>query len=332
MKKKKLFISFSGGETSAYMLYWLLKNKLEEYEIKVVFANTGNENEETLEFVQRCSEEFNVEIIWVEAVPTWSIVFNGKKYVTKSENLKQFQMMRKFEIKRGRKPILPKAGTTFEIVSFETASRSGEPFEKVIQRYGIPNKAYIHCTRELKLQPMTKYMRSINWNKGDYYTAVGIRADEVDRIAKDRKEKMIIYPLISDKPMTKPQINGFWKLMSFRLQLKGYQGNCKDCYKKTQNKLLTIAKEHESMFDFTKRMTDKYSRFRPYQQRKGKSLQQLKMKVNFFRDNMTPLELIALSKTKKFKLSDNDADIYEFEGIDDTNNYNSCSDSCEVEW
>ena len=45
----KLFISFSGGETSAYMAQWLLANKAKKYtDIICMFANTGQENEETV--------------------------------------------------------------------------------------------------------------------------------------------------------------------------------------------------------------------------------------------------------------------------------------------
>lgn len=63
--KKNILLSFSGGETSAFMLQWVLKT-YSNYNIKVVFANTGEENEATLEFVKKCSEYFNVEIIWLE--------------------------------------------------------------------------------------------------------------------------------------------------------------------------------------------------------------------------------------------------------------------------
>jgi len=326
---KKLFISFSGGETSAYMLYWLLKHKSSEYEIKVVFSNTGNENEETLVFVQKCSEYFNVEIIWVEAVPTWTIIFNGKKVTT--ENFKMFQLLRKYEIKRGRAPKIMKSSTGFKTVDFETASRDGGPFEKVIQRYGIPNKKYLHCTRELKLRPMTKYIRSIGWKHGDYHTAIGIRVDEIDRVDSNWKTKKLMYPLVSDQPMSKPKINFWWSQQPFRLKLKGYEGNCKDCYKKSENKLMTIAIENEDLFDFTKRMTTKYGKYVPYQRRVGRTREELNSPINFFRGNTSPFDLIQLAKTKEFKMSGNDADVYDFEGVD-PNDHDFCNESCEVNW
>lgn len=43
----RCLISFSGGETSAYMTQWMLKEKLYD-EYLVVFANTGQENEACL--------------------------------------------------------------------------------------------------------------------------------------------------------------------------------------------------------------------------------------------------------------------------------------------
>ena len=61
-------ISFSGGRTSAYMLYRVIEaygGTLPEH-IKVLFANTGREMPETLDFVQACSEQWNVPITWLE--------------------------------------------------------------------------------------------------------------------------------------------------------------------------------------------------------------------------------------------------------------------------
>ena len=157
-----ILISFSGGETSGYMLYYLtnLWKDRHNYYFIVVFANTGEENEETLEFVKKCGEAFGVEIIWVEALV-------GPE--------------------KGN-------GTKCKVVDFDSASRKGEPFRDVISKYGIPNQAFPHCNRELKLKPIHDLVKNVLDIK-DYETAIGIRYDEIDRMVQDRKIYNIIYPL-----------------------------------------------------------------------------------------------------------------------------------------
>ena len=223
LMKKKLLVSFSGGETSAFMAQWLLKHKSDEYEMLFVFANTGQENEETLQFVDKCENEFGFKINWIEC-----------------------------DVKDGKGN-----GTSFTLTDFKNAKRNGEPFEQVIKKYGIPNSAFLHCTRELKMNPIKAFAKSI-WGKEKYYLAIGIRVDEFDRMNDKFKELRIIYPLISEIPMTKPKINFWWKQQSFRLNLKGYQGNCVTCYKKSDKKLFQIAKENPNAFDFFDRMEQEY--------------------------------------------------------------------------
>lgn len=193
---KNLFISFSGGETSALMTRLLLTRWRDRYDkAVVVFANTGEENEATLEFVRDCDLAFGFDTTWVEAV------------------------------------VHPESGegTTHRIVTFETASRKGEPFEAVIQKYGIPNAKFSHCTRELKQRPMYSYMNELGWKKNEYQVAIGIRADEATRRSADVN---LVYPLLDWEPLSKPDVNSFWQQQPFRLQLAGYQGNCKTCWKK----------------------------------------------------------------------------------------------------
>src|ERR1035441_5943986 len=222
---KNLLISFSGGETSAFMTQYLWHNEKEEYNMKIVFANTGQENEETLIFVQKFSEYFNIPIIWVEA--------------------KVYHHVRK--------------GSGYNIVDFTTASRDGKPFEEVIKKYTIPSMAYPHCTRELKSNPIKAIAKDL-FNNQSYYLAIGIRNDEIDRMNKDRNKLRIIYPLIHFLPTSKPMINFFWRQMPFRLNLKSYEGNCKTCWKKSDKKLFHIAKESPESFDFTQRIDDLYSK------------------------------------------------------------------------
>ena len=61
-------VSFSGGRTSAYMLHKILEafhGKLPK-DYVVVFANTGKEMPETLDFVHECQVQWGVPITWVE--------------------------------------------------------------------------------------------------------------------------------------------------------------------------------------------------------------------------------------------------------------------------
>lgn len=225
--KERLLVSFSGGETSAYMAKWLIDNKADEYEMAFVFANTGEENEETLNFANRCDKDWGLNLVWVEA---------------------------DVHMEKG-------VGTKHKIVDYETASRNGEPFEEIIKKFGIPNQRFPHCNREMKLRPIHSYIKNeLGWKKG-YKTAIGIRYDEIDRMVADRSTYNIIYPLIENVRMTKQKINHWWNKQPFRLQLKGYQGNCKTCWKKSFRNLYAIAKENPEHFDFFKRMERDYSCF-----------------------------------------------------------------------
>tara|TARA_R110002020_G_C16079360_1_gene756909 strand:- start:28 stop:855 length:828 start_codon:yes stop_codon:yes gene_type:complete len=228
---KKLLISFSGGETSAYLAKWLLDNKSDIYKMVFVFANTGDEEEETLKFIKKCAKEWKIKIIWVEAV------------VHHNERL----------------------SSSHKIVNFKTASRNREPFAEVIKKYGIPNQNFLHCNRELKLNPIKSYMKSIGWE--NYETAIGIRVDEFDRVNKNRKQLKLIYPFITDKPTTKQEISYWWSKQSFRLKLKSYNTNCRTCWKKSDKVLATIYKNNPEYFKFNEQMEklygqDKYTFFR----------------------------------------------------------------------
>lgn len=283
-----LVISFSGGETSAYMAQWLKANKAQDYDrIFCVFANTGQENEETLDFVDLCDKHFGLYIHWIEA----SVNHGERK------------------------------GTDHNYVSFDTASRNGEPFEEVIRKYGIPNKAYPHCTRELKLQPIKSWLKYMGIT--DYHMAIGIRADEIDRMQSDAKEKGLIYPLVKLQ-ITKPKVNQFWQRMPFRLDLKGYQGNCKWCWKNSLRKHLTLMNESPEIYDFPERMEAKHGL-------SGHNVDGTKRV--FFRNGISTKQLCKLAE-QPFTPAEDDARIYP--GPDlfdyDLDAAGGCSESCEVEF
>ena len=166
-------------------------------------------------------------------------------------------------------------------MGFNTASRNGEPFEDVIKKYTIPNQEFIHCTRELKIVPIRSFLRSMGLKKGDYYEAIGIRADEQHRANwKRAKKDNLIYPLITDIRVNRQFIRDFWDNMPFTLNLKDYEGNCDLCYKKSKRKLLTLILENPKIIDWWAKMELEYGNNEHV----------------FFRGNTSALDLLELSK------------------------------------
>ncbi len=237
------------------MTFWLLKNKALEYEIIVVFANTGKEREETLQFINECDIRWSLSVVWIEAVTHFE---KGK-------------------------------GVTARQVDFETASRHGEPFEAFIQKHGIPNQGAPKCTRELKAYAIRAYLRSIGWSK--YYTAIGIRADEPRRINRNTaKKERLIYPFADLIRVTKYDVNSFWARQNFDLKLKSYEGNCDLCWKKSLRKLMTITAENPHLTDWWREMERKYGTLVPPASRNNPNI---KLPLRFYRGYMAIDDIIA---------------------------------------
>jgi 3'-phosphoadenosine 5'-phosphosulfate sulfotransferase (PAPS reductase)/FAD synthetase len=209
-------ISFSGGRTSAYMLWRVLQsnNGLPE-EAKVCFANTGKEDEATLRFVDRCSKEWDVPITWVE-------------YQNAEETKDRFK-----------------------VVTFETASRNGEPFEAIIRKRNyLPNPVSRFCTVEMKVRAIHRYLKSIGWT--EWESMLGIRADEQRRLAKIGnqdygKHEEKVAPL-GRSGVTKEMVGEFWRNQSFDLELPNingitYHGNCDLCFLKGASQIFSLISE-----------------------------------------------------------------------------------------
>jgi len=262
--KEKCLISFSGGRTSAYMMYRLINEYSDKYEFKVVYANTGKEDEKTLEFIDKCSKEWNIDIVWVEGVYRDD---NGKPFSKKGWSVRH------------------------KVVNFETASRNGEPFEELISLLGIPSDNAPFCSFQLKKYPIESYMKSIGWKK--YKIAIGIRNDEVDRISLGATKRGVIYPLIQKEffPTIKPTILAWFKINSFDLTCSPNLGNCDFCYKKGIETHIKAIEDKPNGLDWWQDMTNKYSHFMPREMKKG-----FNPPYNFYRKNMSPSDLLALKK------------------------------------
>ena len=219
-------ISFSGGRTSAYMLYKIIEahdGKLPD-DLKITFANTGKEMIQTLDFVQACGDNWNVDIVWLEcfARPGGE---DENKYVYDTV-----------------------------VVDRETASTKGEPFESlIIARQYLPNPVARFCTQELKVLRIRDWMKT-QFGHTDWLHIIGIRADEQRRVAKMRKDGRNVMP-IADAGETVQDVFEFWQQQNFDLELPNNGGitdwgNCDLCFLKGFKKKLSIVKARPDLADW----------------------------------------------------------------------------------
>lgn len=231
----KVQISFSGGRTSGYMLYKILQaNDGLPRNAVVSFQNTGREMPETLDFVQQVSERWNVPIVWLE----YDITDKGKNY--------------------------------FKVVNHNSASRDGEPFDKLINKYRrLPNARFRFCTGVLKIQTGQKYLRSLGWKTWKH--AVGIRADEPRRLIKKSDGKIDLFYPLGEAGKTKHDVEAFWATQPFDLNLpifngKTMKGNCDFCFLKSEATLAMMAREHPDLaqwwIDAEQRLDNRFERKR----------------------------------------------------------------------
>lgn len=273
---KELAISFSGGRTSAKLARKLQQSPMADNQY-FVFMNTGAEDERTLDFVNKCDKEWGLNLVWLEAV-----IHPDKGVATKHK-----------------------------IVTYDTASRECEPFYAMVEKYGVPNKSYPHCNRELKLQVFNSWLSE---TCPDAHRAIGIRIDEIDRMAANMEEMKIIYPLISKWPSNKSDVLGWWAKQGFDLNLPEHYGNCVTCWKKSDRKLLTIANDNPRLFDHFDKMEIIA---------KDTNSNAANNKGNFFRENRSTKSIIkeSLDLFNKFY------DKYYLTINDDPN---GCSESCDL--
>lgn len=214
-------ISFSGGRTSAYMLHQIAEaNGGIPDRCKVVFANTGREMPQTLDFVQEVSDRWGIPITWIE-------------YLDEAPR--------------------------FVVVSHNSASRDGEPFAALIRRRKfLPNQQARFCTGDLKIKPSARYLVSLGWEQ--WISALGIRADEMRRVKREpQKERWQRWYPLADAGVTKRDVMAFWKRQPFDLRLPNVKGNtalgnCDGCFLKSEATLAMLARDYPERHAWWERM------------------------------------------------------------------------------
>jgi len=217
-------LSFSGGRTSAYMLHEVLRHNTADDLARWLVVCFANTGKE---------EEATLRFVR-ECGQRWGAAIRWVEW--------------------------EKDG--YREVTFDTASRDGEPFEALIRhRAYLPNPVTRFCTSELKIRTMHRFLRAnwqaLGWDAEDleWNQMIGIRADEARRVAKIRarghstettKESMLM-PL-ADAGVTLQDVGAFWDAQPFNLELPTYKGrtlagNCDLCFLKGAGQVQSLIAE-----------------------------------------------------------------------------------------
>lgn len=204
-------IAFSGGRTSAFMLRQILDaNGDLPDRVVVTFQNTGREMPETLDFVAEVALRWGVRIVWLEY--------------------------------RGTAPL-------FEVVSHNSASRDGRPFDELIERKRyLPNVMQRFCTQELKIRTAKRYLvNELKWER--WTNCVGLRADEPHRLNKPPpKDRWTVWTPLATALVARRDVSAFWAQQPFDLRLPNvagncWLGNCDGCFLKSEAHVAAFARE-----------------------------------------------------------------------------------------
>lgn len=149
----KKVVSDSGGRSSKF----LAKFMLDEYgkgAVDFVYMDTGEEHEETYEFIKQCNEYFELDLTCLRG---------------------------DFSLPLGK-------GVGYNVVSIDDIKPDSKPFKEMMSKYGVPYIGGMFCTDRMKLKPYKKYCDK-TYGKNKYETWLGIRFDEPKRLVGDNKKK-----------------------------------------------------------------------------------------------------------------------------------------------
>ncbi len=142
---KPQVVSFSGGRSSAYLVYLMEQRRKAGEDVHFTFMDTGAEHPATYQFIRDLVSDWNIPLICLRVVVN---------------------------------PVLGK-GNSYRIVPVDEIGPDLQPMRDICEKYGTP---YVHgafCTRTMKTEVFERYCRD---TFGDYHTWIGIRADEPKRL------------------------------------------------------------------------------------------------------------------------------------------------------
>jgi len=138
-------VSFSGGRTSAYLVYLMEQKRLAGENVHFIFMDTGAEHPGTYRFIRDLVECWGIQLVCLRVVVN---------------------------------PTLGQ-GNSYRVVSVSEIGPDLQPMRDICEKYGTP---YVHgafCTRTMKMEVFERYCKD---TFGSYHTWLGIRVDEPLRL------------------------------------------------------------------------------------------------------------------------------------------------------
>lgn len=193
-------VNFSGGRSSAYMVY-LLKKENPNIDFKFIFCNTSKETKETYEFINECDKYFNMNLIVLEYMP------RSYKITTIDECFKNGEVFEKLiEYKKMQPNVTMRFCTTDMKIN-------------IVKRYLRKNKISNYMNYlGIRVDEPQRYSRIINRNTKNVYNDMPLFYNQI----------------------TKEIVNEFWKNQPFDLKHNSILGNCDLCFLKRKSRIINI--------------------------------------------------------------------------------------------
>lgn len=233
---RNLMVTVSGGRSSAMMARHIqTSEKYKDFEKIYVFANTGQERVETIDFLKNIVKYWKMDLHIVEAV--------GSDVMG--------------------------VGIDYKLVDFDTLSMNSEPFDAVIRHKnkgifeGLPSQESPYCSENLKTIPCKKFCDEI-FGVNNYLRAIGFRKEDMPKritFAEAKIDKTRIFPLLTDfyVPIDNLELNRWWDKQDFKLEIHGKFGNCELCWKKSKKNLIDNIRYGARTIEWWQDMEEKYN-------------------------------------------------------------------------
>ena len=229
---KNLLVTVSGGRSSAMTARIIQTHeKYKSFNKIYVFANTGQERIETINFLKNIIKYWKIDLKIVEA----------------------------------RCNLEMNKGVEFEVMKdLDNISMNSEPFEEVIRHKnkgvfkGLPNPEAPYCSELLKTIPCKKYADSV-FGTNNYIISIGYRKEDMPKritFAEIKEDKKRIYPLITDfdYPIGYNELTSFFEKELFQLMISSKLGNCELCWKKGDKTLYENINYSSRTIDWWRKM------------------------------------------------------------------------------